>query len=160
MTTPKSYPKCYIASPCGFSESTKLWYDTNLLPLLEMYVDVLDPWSVSVDHILKAPAGEKPGLWTDLGEHHFDTIEDANFLVAILDQEPPDNGTVCEVVWAAAHNIPVIGYRNDSRTCGEDGMLFNLMISAAIRRSGGKIVTSLRQLEIALGHPHIDALLR
>lgn len=144
-------PNCYVASPYGFAESTRNWYYKKFLPILENHVIILDPWSVSVKDILKAPPDERCELWTKLGEHHLDTIaKEAKLVVAGLDQEPPDNGTVCEVAWAAAHNIPVIGYRGDLRTSGEDGMPYNLMIAAAIKRSGGVAVTSLAELEKAL----------
>jgi len=148
MTATMPKPNCYVASPYGFAESTRNWYNETLLPTLRKYVTPLDPWSVSIDHILKAPADEKPSLWTDLGDYHYNTIRDkARLVVAGLDQEPPDNGTVCEVAWAAAHEIPIIGYRNDVRKTGEEGMRYNLMIAAAIRRSGGVAVANMDELE-------------
>jgi hypothetical protein len=141
----------YIASPSGFAESTKLWYESELLPMASKYVIPLDPWAVDVSSILAATPTEKPNLWLDLGDHHYNTIRDrAKGLIAILDQEPPDNGTVAEAAWAAAHNIPVIGYRNDLRTGGEERMPYNLMIGAAIRRSGGVAVANLVELEAEL----------
>lgn len=144
-------PNCYVASPYGFAGSTLDWYNRIFLPLLENHVTVLDPWSVSVEDILKASPNERPELWTKLGEHHLDTIaKEAKLVVAGLDQEPPDNGTVCEVAWAAAHNIPVIGYRGDLRTSGEDGMPYNLMIAAAIKRSGGVAVATMVELDGAV----------
>jgi Nucleoside 2-deoxyribosyltransferase len=136
MTDPK--PPCYVASPYGFAESTRAFYYEKLLPLVGKYVTVLDPWAVD--------AGQKS--WLDLGEHHLDTIaNEARLVIACLDQEPPDNGTVVEVAWAAAHGIPVIGYRGDFRTTGEEGLPYNLMIGAAIRRSGGVAVSNLTELE-------------
>lgn len=144
-------PNCYVASPYGFAESTKDWYYETFLPLLRNHVTVLDPWSVNVEDILQTSLDERRDLWTKLGERHYNTIaKEAKLVVAGLDQEPPDNGTACEVVWAAAHNIPVIGYRGDMRTSGEDGMPYNLMIAAAIKLSGGVAVTSLTELEKAL----------
>ena len=142
---------CYVASPLGFSETTRLWYESKLLPLLKEYVTVLDPWSVEVAHILSSPSADRPALWLELGEHHLDTVaQKAKLVVAILDQEPPDNGTVIEVAWAAAHGIPVIAYRNDLRTSGEEGLPYNLMIGAAVQRSGGQSVANLEELEAAL----------
>lgn len=141
-------PTCYVANPYGFAEGTKYWYDEVLLPRLSRFITVLDPWSVDVSGILAASDDERPELWVRLGLHHYATIDTkAKLVIAILDQEPPDNGTVCEVVWAAAHGIPVIAYRNDLRTAGENGMSYNLMIAAAIRLSGGFTVSSLEELE-------------
>jgi len=141
-------PEGYVASPYGFSESTKYFYEKALIPMVSRYITVLDPWKVDVGHILTAPEEQQPELWLDLGNYHYDTIaQRAKILVACLDQEPPDSGTVAEVVWATAHNIPVIGYRSDFRTSGEAGLPYNLMIGAAIRRSGGIAVASLTELE-------------
>lgn len=146
-TVAMSKPKCYVASPSGFAESTLFWYQEQLLPMLDRYVEVLDPWSVDVRHVLQAAPAERPKLWLDLGEHHLDTVAGADMVVAILDQEPPDTGTVVEAAWAAAHRIPVIGYRNDLRTSGEEGLPYNLMLGAAIRRGGGLAVANLVELE-------------
>jgi nucleoside 2-deoxyribosyltransferase len=141
----------YIASPYGFAEGTRYWYREVFLPLVSTYVEVLDPWSVPLDHILSAAPEDRAELWIAHGQRHYDTIaEKAKLLIALLDQEPPDNGTVCEVAWAAAHQVPVIAYRNDLRAAGEEGLPYNLMISAAVRRSGGATVLSLIELEAEL----------
>lgn len=140
-------PRAYVASPYGFAESTRQWYATTLLPLVAAYVDVLDPWAVQPGET----GDDAAATWLALGERHLRTIEaDADLVVACLDQEPPDNGTVVEVAWAAAHGRPVIAYRNDVRAGGEEGLRYNLMIGAAVRRSGGTEVTDLDGLEAAL----------
>lgn len=141
---------CYVASPYGFAESTREFYAKKLLPTLSKYVEVKDPWSVDASHILKMNPSEQPAGWVKLGEHHLKTVESVDLVVACLDQEPPDNGTVIELAWAAAHKIPVIGYRGDFRSSGEDGMRYNLMIGAAIKESGGVEVSNLKELELAL----------
>jgi hypothetical protein len=133
----------YVASPYGFAESTRLFYTEQLLPLVGRYVDVIDPWAVDL------PTGDDH--WLALGDIHLASIaERADLVVACLDQEPPDNGTVVEVAGAAAHGRPVIAYRNDLRQGGEEGLRYNLMIGAAVRRSGGVEVASLAELEEAL----------
>ncbi|MEJ2870754.1 nucleoside 2-deoxyribosyltransferase [Actinomycetospora sp. OC33-EN08] len=136
----------YVASPYGFAESTKLFYAERLLPLLERHVDVIDPW------VVELPEGREPrDRWLALGDVHLASIaERADLVVACLDQEPPDNGTVVEVAWAAAHGKPVIAYRTDLRQGGEEGLRYNLMIGAAVRRSGGTEVGSLEELERAV----------
>lgn len=144
-------PNCYVASLYGFAESTKGWYYQRLLPMLSQHVTVIDPWDVDVSHIFEAPVEQRPGLWTKLGLHHLETIKtQAKLVVAGLDQEPPDNGTVVEASWAAAHHIPVVGYRGDLRTTGEEGMHYNLMIAAAIRVSGGLAVATMAELSEAV----------
>ena len=149
MSVPKE--EWYIASPSGFAESTNLWYEERLLPMVSKYIEPLDPWAIDTKYILDAPKEDRSKLWLELGERHLDTIKNqAKGVIAILDQEPPDNGTVVEVAWAAANNIPVIGYRNDIRTIGEEGLPYNLMIGAAIRRSGGIAVANMIELEAEL----------
>jgi nucleoside 2-deoxyribosyltransferase len=137
----------YVASPYGFAESTRLFYSERLLPLVRSHVDVIDPWEVDL------PAGDEPAdRWLALGDVHLQAIaERADLVVACLDQEPPDNGTVVEVAWAAAHGRPVVAYRSDLRQGGEEGLAYNLMIGAVVRRSGGAEVSSLEELDRALG---------
>jgi len=143
-------PLCYVASPCGFAESTRLWYRSRLLPALRKHVRVKDPWgpvqSKLVREIEKKPVKQRYDGWVNLGNRHYDEIAECSLLVAVLDQEPPDNGTVCEVVFASTLPIPVIAYRNDARTSGESGVPMNLMILAAIHRSGGCLTGRLSEL--------------
>jgi nucleoside 2-deoxyribosyltransferase len=143
---PSKGKRCYVASPCGFAESTDLWYKTKLLPQLSKLVQVVDPWDEDVSHILKMPVEQRHRLWVGLGMKHYGTIETCDLVVAILDQEPPDNGTVCEVAHAASLPIPVFAYRGDTRSSGEEGVPVNLMILAAIDRSGGTLTTELDDL--------------
>ncbi|HEY2195694.1 MAG TPA: nucleoside 2-deoxyribosyltransferase [Actinomycetospora sp.] len=133
----------YLASPYGFAESTRVFYTERLLPLVRSHVEVIDPWEVDL------PPGDVPAQrWLALGEVHLRAIaERADLVVACLDQEPPDNGTVVEVAWAAAHGRPVVAYRGDLRQGGEEGLSYNLMIGAAVRRSGGVEVTTLADLD-------------
>lgn len=141
----------YIASPYGFADSTRSWYYGTFIPLLKRHVEVLDPWA-EAPLPLSADASATD-RWLELGCRHLDNIKDnAQLLVAGLDQEPPDTGTVVELAWAAAHRIPVIAYRSDLRTSGEDGLKYNLMIGSAIQRSGGIEVSDLASLEEQLAH--------
>lgn len=140
---------CYVASPLGFADSTKPWYK-DLLTELRNLVDVVDPWDENVDQILALPVERRRDPWIELGVKHYGKIDRCDLLVAILDQEPPDNGTVCEVAHAAARPIPVIGYRGDKRTSGEEGVPINLMILAAIRLSKGEYTTSVPDLLAAV----------
>ena len=137
--------RAYVASPYGFAESTRLWYSTVLLPLVTRHVEVLDPWSVT--------ATEHPDpaeRWLALGAHHLATVSGADLVVACLDQEPADAGTLVELAWAASRGIPVIAYRNDLRQSGEEGLRYNLMVGAAVRASGGTEVGDLDALVAAL----------
>ena len=138
--------RAYVASPYGFAESTRLWYETVLLPRLRRHVEVLDPWAET------PPDDPDPaGRWLALGARHLATIsERADLVVACLDQEPADAGTLVELAWAASGGIPVIAYRNDLRQSGEEGLRYNLMIGAAVRASGGVEVADLDALDATL----------
>ena len=139
-------PTAYVASPYGFAESTRLFYAERLLPVVNRHVDVIDPWKADL------PDDADPAQrWLALGDVHLASIaERSDLVIACLDQEPPDNGTVVEVAWAAAHGRPVIAYRSDFRQGGEEGLRYNLMIGAVVRRSGGVEVGSLEELDAAL----------
>ena len=137
----------YVASPYGFAESTRGWYDTVLLPRVRRHVDVIDPWA-------EAPGTEPDPVerWLEVGARHLANISGrADLVVACLDQEPPDAGTLVELAWAASRGIPVIAYRGDLRQGGEEGLRYNLMIGAAVRACGGTEVGDLDTLETALG---------
>lgn len=147
----RSRPSCYVASPYGFAESTCTWYTNTFLPVLAPHVRVVDPWAVPVDHIDAMDQVDRPEAWVRHGLLHLNTIKSGiDLVVAALDQEPPDAGTLIELATASCLGIPVIGYRNDIRTTGEEGLRFNLMVHAAIRASGGTEVSSLVGLEQAV----------
>jgi len=40
-------PRCYIASPLGFSEATRGYYRDVYLPALARRVEVVDPWALT-----------------------------------------------------------------------------------------------------------------
>ncbi len=142
-------PRCYVASPLGFTESGRDWYASTLLPLLARYFEIVDPWAlVTQASIEEARAsGELREYWLGVGRRNFDAIDSCRYVVAVLDGDPPDIGTVAEVAWAAARGKRVIGYRSDIRQSGEEAMETNLMIPAAIELSGGRILGSSLELE-------------
>lgn len=147
-------PTAYVASPYGFAESTRLFYEERLLPVVQRHVEVIDPWKAALPDDDEADPARR---WLALGDVHLASIaERSDLVVACLDQEPPDNGTVVEVAWAAAHGKPVIAYRNDLRQGGEEGLRYNLMIGAVVRRSGGAEVGSLDELDAALSQIVVD----
>src|SRR5579872_2477671 len=109
-------PTAYLGSPDGFSIVTRMWHYEELRPLVDQYFNVYDPWDLNYDYIDWAYPEDRPGLWTATGRRHFKAIEEQDLFIGILDGEPPDNGTVSEATWAAAHHKPVIGFRSDIRT--------------------------------------------
>lgn len=144
----RSKPRCYVASPLGFTESGRYWYERVLLPLLAPLVEIVDPWSItSGDEVNDArQRGKLRDLWLAIGRRNFSAIDNCDIVVAVLDGDPPDVGTVAEVAWASAKGKPVIGYRSDFRQSGEEGVETNLMVPAAIDASGGSIVATVSEL--------------
>jgi hypothetical protein len=125
-----------------------LWYQERLLPLLRRHVRVIDPWLYLEGWVGPVPDRER---LLAIGRRNFAAIRDeADLVVAVLDQEPPDTGTVGEVTSAAAWGKPVVGYRGDVRRCGEPGLRYNVMVTVAIAMSGGCEVGSLEAMEQAV----------
>lgn len=145
-------PRCYVASPLGFTEAGRYWYRRALLPLLARYVELVDPWSLVSPPELDAArkSGRLREFWLQVGRRNFEEITGSDMVVAVLDGDPPDIGTAAEVAWAAAQHKPVVGYRSDFRATGEEEVETNLMIPAAIEISGGSIVATIEELEVCV----------
>jgi nucleoside 2-deoxyribosyltransferase len=125
-----------------------LWYRERLLPMLRRHVRVIDPWAYLGASVAPPPDRER---LLAIGRRNFAGIRDeADMVVAVLDQEPPDIGTVAEVAAAAGWGKPVVGYRGDVRSCGEAGGPYNVMVVVAVEMSGGREVASLADLEEAV----------
>jgi nucleoside 2-deoxyribosyltransferase len=120
--------------------------------MLTQHVDIVDPWTVTTRAEVEAAFRDsrQSAFWIEVGDRNYAAIETCDMLVAVLDGEPPDNGTVAEVAWGVHAGLVVIGYRNDLRQCGEDGVPVNLMIFTAIQRSGGHWASTLTELEAAV----------
>jgi len=79
---------CYVASPCGFAESTKRWYK-DLLDQLRNYVDIVDPWEENVDPILALPAEQRRDSWIELGIKHYRRSINVIFSLQSSIKSPP-----------------------------------------------------------------------
>lgn len=141
-------PRCYVASPLGFNDAGRWYYEQVYLPELGSVVDVLDPWSQLDPHDVAAAKAEGTlrELWLRVGQHNLDQIRAADLLVAWLDGQEVDSGTAIEIGYAAALDVPCIGLRTDLRLAGEEGMAVNLQVEATIVASGGRMVDSLAAL--------------
>jgi nucleoside 2-deoxyribosyltransferase len=72
---------------------------------------------------------------------------------AVLDGPDVDSGTAAEIGYAAALGRPVVGWRSDIRTAGDnEAALVNLQIEWFIEESGGRVVTRLDDAVQALVH--------
>ncbi len=150
-------PKIYLASPLGFSESGRLFYYEKLVPLVvEVGFEVLDPWVLTKDKILKPamalPYGQKKkNKWRKInkiiGRNNANAIKKCNLILACLDGVDIDSGTAAEIGYGVALGKTVIGYRSDFRLAGDnDGALVNLQVEYFIKLSGGAIATNINEL--------------
>lgn len=141
-------PRCYVASPLGFSEPGRLYYAETYLPSLAEVVEVVDPWALVTEaEIRKARAqGRLRELLAEVGRRNGEAIESSALLVAFLDGQEVDAGTAAELGYAAALGKRCFGFRSDIRQIGDESVGLNLQVESFITRSGGEIVSSLAEL--------------
>jgi nucleoside 2-deoxyribosyltransferase len=141
-------PRCYVASPLGFSEPGRAYYAERYLPALAAHVMAVDPWALSLPEEFAAAAadGREHAFGIEVGARNAAAIRDAQLLIAQLDGQEVDAGTAAEVGYAAALGRPCLGVRSDLRASGEPGMRVNLQLEAFIVLSGGFIAGSLDEL--------------
>jgi nucleoside 2-deoxyribosyltransferase len=145
-------PHCYIASPLGFSEGGRHYYDTVYLPALRAVVEPIDPWSLTTRTEVEdaRAAGRERELALKIGKRNADAIRDCKLLAAYLEGQEVDAGTAAEIGFAAGLGIRSYGLRTDLRQSGEEGVAVNLQVESLILGSGGRIVSSLDDLVGAL----------
>ena len=141
-------PRCYIASPLGFSEAGRDYYAHRYVPALADHVEPVDPWTLSLPAEFEAAAtqGRQREFGIEVGERNAGAIRSAALLIAQLDGQEVDAGTASEVGFAAALGLPCLAVRSDLRATGEPGMRVNLQLEAFIVLSGGFIAGSLDEL--------------
>jgi nucleoside 2-deoxyribosyltransferase len=140
-------PRCYIASPLGFTEAGRDYYARYLQALVE-HVDPVDPWTLTEPEEFAAAAAQDRvhAFGIEVGARNAAAIFSSHMLIAQLDGQEVDAGTAAEVGYAAALGLPCVGIRSDLRASGEPGMHVNLQLEAFIVLSGGFIATSLDEL--------------
>lgn len=140
--------RCYVASPLGFTEGGRNYYDSVYLPGLATIIEPVDPWSLtSSDEVMAAQAsGHAREMSLEIGRRNIAAIRSSDILVAYLEGQEPDAGTVGEVGFAAALGLPCFGLRTDFREAGESGVVINLQVETFIVESGGQIYSSLEEL--------------
>lgn len=141
-------PRCYVASPLGFSETTRPWYRDVMLPALGALVECVDPWALTSEgEVLGAQAaGRDREIALEIGRRNIEAIRSSALLVAVLDGQEPDSGTVAELGYAAGLGLRCWGVRSDLRQAGEAGVPVNLQVVSFVEASGGAIETSLEGL--------------
>jgi nucleoside 2-deoxyribosyltransferase len=145
-------PPCYIASPLGFTEAGRRYYEGVYLPALRTVVEPVDPWALTSEAEVAdaAAAGNERAMALEIGRRNAAAIRRSALLAALLDGQEPEAGTAAEVGFAAALGITCIGLRSDLRQSGENGVVVNLQVESFIVESGGVIVATLDELVEAL----------
>lgn len=148
-------PRCYVASPLGFSETTRPWYRDVLLPRLAEVVEPVDPWALTSEEEIAAEygAGRQREIALEIGRRNIEAIRGSALLVAVLDGQEADSGTVAELGFAAGLGLRSYGVRSDLREAGEPGVPLNLQVAAFVAHTGGTIESSLDAL---MGRLHED----
>jgi nucleoside 2-deoxyribosyltransferase len=147
-----SRPRCYIASPLGFSEPGRHYYAEVYLPALARVIEPVDPWTLTTaEEVAQAhERGEAQEFALEIARRNSEAIRSCSMLAALLDGQEPDAGTVAEVGFGAGLGLRCFGLRSDLRQSGEPGMRVNLQVEGFIVQSGGALVTSLDDLVRAL----------
>ena len=141
-------PRCYVASPLGFTEAGREYYAEQFLPALVDHVEPVDPWTLSLPAEFEAAAsqGRAREFGIEVGARNAEAIRASELLIALLEGQEVDAGTAAELGYGAALGLPCIGVRSDLRASGEPGMRVNLQLEAFVELSGGFIASSLGEL--------------
>ncbi len=145
--------RCYVASPLGFSEAGRHYYENIYLPALGTVVEPVDPWALTTDDEIAAAAaaGREREFALEIGRRNSESIRTCRMLAAFLDGQEPDAGTVAEVGYAVGIGLRCFGLRSDFRESGEPGASVNLQVQWFIVESRGCIVSTLDELVTVLG---------
>jgi nucleoside 2-deoxyribosyltransferase len=145
-------PRCYIASPLGFTESGRHYYERVLVPELATVVEPVDPWALTSAQELAdgRASGRQRELALVIGRRNEAAIRSCALLAAVVEGQELDSGTAAEIGYAAALGLRCFGLRTDLRQIGEDGVQLNLQVETFILDSGGSVAGSLQELVQAL----------
>lgn len=156
MARTPSKIKAYLASPLGFSEVTAHYMRKVYVPALEnVGVNCINPWDLTTDAevqaVMSLPEGPEKiralhDLHREIGKRNRVAIIMCPLLIAQLDGQELDSGTVAEVGYAVGRGKVVMGWRSDFRQSGEVGRMVNLQVESFIEESGGSIFRSLDAL--------------
>ena len=149
--------RIYMASPLGFSEAGRHFYDSMLVPFVrQLGFEVLDPWVLTdlrkIEAVQKLAYGtERRDGWralnAEIGANNRGAIDRADAVVAVLDGVDVDSGTASEIGYAFGRGKPIVGYRGDFRLSADnEGGTVNIQVEYFIRASGGTIVERYEDL--------------
>jgi nucleoside 2-deoxyribosyltransferase len=139
--------RCYVASPLGFTEAGRDYYGRVYLPALATVVEPVDPWSLGT---VSPPSATERERALAIGRANVEAIRSCELLVAQLDGQEPDSGTVAELGYGAGLGLRCYGVRSDMRQSGEPGVAVNLQVETFVVDSGGAMCATLEELVAAL----------
>ena len=153
--------RIYMASPLGFSQAGRHFYQHVLVPFVEdLGFEILDPWALTdpkrIAAVQALPYGPaRRDAWRtlnhEIGATNREAIDAADAVVACLDGVDVDSGTAAEIGYAFARRKLIVGYRGDFRLSADnEGSIVNLQVEHFIRESGGTIVERYEDLAPAL----------
>ena len=162
--------KLYLASPYGFSPSTKMFLEHLKNRLREAGHDVIDPWEIGEKYLAifrdcaeglssQQRILELKEINRKIASINSEAIGNSEIVVACLDGPDVDSGTASEIGFAAAKGLKIFGYRGDFRLTGEnEAALVNLQIRYWIEESKGRILRTVDDLIAALNEPSESSL--
>jgi nucleoside 2-deoxyribosyltransferase len=152
MDAPAALPRCYVASPLGFSVAGSYYYEQVYLPALRDVVTPVDPWALTTaQEVAEARAARREHDFAlEIGKRNADAIRSCTLLAAHLDGQEVDSGTAAEVGFAAALGLRCFAVRTDLRQSGEPGVSVNLQVEHFVVASGGALCSSLEEMVHAL----------
>jgi nucleoside 2-deoxyribosyltransferase len=143
-------PRCYLASPMGFTEAGQRYYRDVYVPALSQHVEVVDPWPLADRTAIATAVDDQRARYMAIGRNNAVAIESCSLLIADLDGQEVDSGTAAEIGYAAGHGLLCLGLRSDLRQAGEAALRVNAQVEFFIHASGGQIVSSLVDLVFLL----------
>jgi nucleoside 2-deoxyribosyltransferase len=143
--------RVYLASPLGFTRSTKEFMDLLEAAISSGRHTVVNPWKlacVAEFSIIVKNYSEIHSVDMDIAKKNKDSLDGCDVVVAVLDGTDVDSGTASEIGYAYAKGKLIYGYREDTRRSGENiGVCVNLQVQYFIEASGGKIFNDLDSLK-------------
>ncbi len=92
MGTDPAPPRCYVASPLGFNEAGRFYYEERYLPALAAIVEPVDPWAQLAAQTLDRAVseGRLRQLWLQVGQQNLKLIRSSELLASRLARRPGD----------------------------------------------------------------------
>ncbi|MFH1742926.1 MAG: nucleoside 2-deoxyribosyltransferase [bacterium] len=151
--------KIFLASPLGFTESSRPFISKIVEVLEAAGHAVFDPWTLAEPLAAELEQAKRISeekqrreelhkISMAIARQNHERLVEADGVLAVLDGTDVDSGTASEIGCAFGLGGKIInGYRGDFRQAGEnEGCWVNLQVQYWIEMSGGDLYTSLAAL--------------